>query len=74
MPVTHVSNPSYLRLRSGGLQFQASLDKKVHETSSNRKKLDVVVCAYNLSYGGKCKIGGLQFNPTWAKSEILSPK
>jgi hypothetical protein len=45
------------RLRSGGLKFQASSGKKVHETSSQWKKLDVIMHACHPSNGRKCKIG-----------------
>jgi hypothetical protein len=43
------------RLRLGGLQFQASLGRKVQETPSQKKKLGVVVCTSYVSYGGECK-------------------
>jgi hypothetical protein len=38
------------------------------------KKLDIVVHACHSSYGGKLKIGELQYRAAWAKSETLSPK
>jgi hypothetical protein len=56
------------RLRSGGLWFQASPDKKVWKTPSKlEKKLARVVHAYYPSDDGKHEIKVLWSTLAWAK-------
>jgi hypothetical protein len=50
------------------------LDKKVHETHLNGKKLDIVVQACDPSDGRKHKIGRLKSSLAQAKNKILSQK
>jgi hypothetical protein len=49
------------------VQGQAKPKKKVHGPHLNRKKLGMVVCVSNVSYGRKLKIGRSQSRQAWAK-------
>jgi hypothetical protein len=65
------------KLRSGGLEFQATLDKN-NQSSKTPPQLEkmpgMVVWTYHPSYCKKDKIGKSQFRLPGQKSKTLSPK
>jgi hypothetical protein len=58
----------------GNLAVQGQPKQKVSKTSSQQKKLGVVVYSCHPSYHQKFKTGGLSPRPAWTKSEMLSSK
>jgi hypothetical protein len=63
----------YRRLRSAGLQFQASQGKNAVRLISTEKNLGVLACSYHPRDGRKFKIGSWS-TLAWAKCKTLSPK
>jgi hypothetical protein len=61
------------RLRSGGIQFQASPGKKKFTRPHlNRKKLILVVYTCHTRYGSKSKIGRWWSRPVWTERDPIS--
>jgi hypothetical protein len=51
---------------------QSPLPKKVHETTSQQKKLGVVAFICHFNYDRKCKIGASWSRIVWEKARLYS--